>query len=192
LRRSADRTSRPGPSERRNLKGGPESAELTVEVTEDLNTGRWRGTVVPCRFAGRDDQAEHVAQDQGDVILGWLSRVVVTIILVTCVGFDGLSIGVAHVSTKDDANTAAVAASQAWLTNPTSSTRGAATLAAADEVISQHGETLVPGSLVVSANGTVQLELRHQATTVLVHRLGPLRSWAEITVHGHGLYVEAP
>jgi hypothetical protein len=59
-------------------------------------------------------------------------------------------------------------------------------------VISQHGETLVPGSLLVSANGTVTLKLRREATTVLVHRLGPLRSWADIVVNGHGRYQATP
>jgi hypothetical protein len=185
LRHSADRTRSRGLHTPANLKQATESAELTVEVTEDVNTGRRHGAAA----LGHPD---HAARDRGDVILGWLTRVVVTIVLVTSVGFDGISIGLAHVSASEDANTAAVAASQAWLSNATSATRGATVLAAAEEVLSQHGETLVTGSLLVSANGTVQLELRRQATTVLVHRLGPLRSWADVTVKGHGLFQAAP
>jgi hypothetical protein len=155
-----------------------------------LSTDR-RHAALLGRGASRPHQrsgTEHVAGDRGDVILGWLTRVVVTIVLITSIGFDGLSIGLTHVSSHDDADTAAIAASHAWLQNAGNSNRNAATLSAAVEAIGQHGEMLVPGTLYVSTDGTVTLELQRQATTVLVHRLGPLRSWADITVKGHGRY----
>jgi hypothetical protein len=149
-----------------------------------LRTGRRRTALVVRAREG----AEHVAPDHGDVILGWLMRVLITFSLVAAIGFDALSIGVAHVSARDDANTAAVAASEAWLSNGGNAQQ---TLAAAEQAISQHGETLVAGSLLVSTNGTAQLQVRREAGTVLVCRLGPLKSWADVVVKGHGLYQES-
>jgi hypothetical protein len=153
-------------------------------VTE-LTTVRRRTTLIPGRAHDPGATAELVANDQGDVILGWLTRVLVTFTLVAAVGFDGLSIGVAHVGASADADTAARAASQAWLSNGGNAPE---TLVAAEQAISQHGETLVAGSLIVATNGTAHLEVRREASTVLVRRLGPLKSWADVVVKGSGLY----
>jgi len=60
---------------------------------------------------------DDVAPDAGDVILSWLTRVVLVIAVTAVVGFDGLSIAVAHVSAQDDANSAAVAAATAWVSD---------------------------------------------------------------------------
>jgi hypothetical protein len=122
--------------------------------------------------------------ERGDVILSWLTRVVAVIAVVAVVGFDGLSIAVARVSAKDDANTAAVAASTAWRTD-----KGllAPTLLAAQTSADQHGETVLPNSLTVGPDGTVHLTLERIATTLLVRHIGPVRSWATVIVKGSGL-----
>ena len=137
-----------------------------------LKTGLW----VRTRESG--------APERGDVILSWLTRVVAIIAVVAVVGFDGLSIAVARVSAKDDANTAAVAASAAWRTD-----KGllAPTLAAAEASAAQHGETVLPTSLTVDPGGTVHLKLERVATTVLVRHIGPVRSWATVIANGSGL-----
>jgi hypothetical protein len=122
--------------------------------------------------------------ERGDVILSWLTRVVAVIAVVAVVGFDGLSIAVARVSAKDDANTAAVAASTAWRTD-----KGllAPTLLAAQNSADQHGETVLPTSLTVDPDGTVHLTLERIATTLLVRHIGPVSSWATVIVKGSGL-----
>jgi hypothetical protein len=124
-----------------------------------------------------------VAPDAGDVILSWLTRVVLVIAVTAVVGFDGLSIAVAHVSAKDDANSAAVAAATAWLSD-----KGALapTMLAAQHSAAQHDETVLPASLTVGADGTIHLELERHATTLLIRHIGPLRSWAIVIVKGSG------
>jgi hypothetical protein len=124
-----------------------------------------------------------VAPDAGDVILSWLTRVVLVIAATAVVGFDGLSIAVAHVSAKDDANSAAVAGATAWLSD-----KGALapTLLAAQNSAAQHGETVLTDSLTVGPDGTVHLELQRDATTLLIRHIGPLKSWATVIVKGSG------
>ena len=144
-----------------------------------LSTRRWarkhegfaRGR---CRDQGRD---------QGDVILSWLSRVVVVLAITAVIGFDALSIAVAHVSAIDDANTAATAASGAWHND-----KGALapTLLAAQISASQHNETVLPSSMTVDADGTVHLRLERDATTLVVRHIGPIKSWAVVVVKGSG------
>jgi hypothetical protein len=131
------------------------------------------------------DAGAGVARDDGDVILGWLTRIVAGIAIVAVVGFDALSIGVAHVSAVDDADSAAVAASAAWHANPTTL---APALQAAEGSAAEHGETVVPQSLQVAADGTVHLKLERDATTLLVKHLSPLKSWANVVVKGSGRY----
>jgi hypothetical protein len=123
------------------------------------------------------------APDRGDVILSWLTRVVAGIAVVAVVGFDGLSLAVTRVSAMDDANTAAVAASSAWLTD-----KGllAPTLLAAENSAAQHGETVLPNSLTADPDGTVHLKLERIATTLLVRHIGPVSSWATVIVNGSG------
>jgi hypothetical protein len=126
---------------------------------------------------------EDVAPERGDVILSWLTRIVVGISVTAVIGFDSLSIAVTHVSAKDDADAAAVAASQAWRSAHGDAT---ATFQAAQVSASEHGETVVPDSLTVDPDGTIHLRIRHDATTLLVRHLGPWRSWATVVVKGSG------
>jgi hypothetical protein len=122
-------------------------------------------------------------RDQGDVILSWLSRIVVVLAITAVIGFDALSIAVAHVSATDDANTAAVAASAAWRNDKGALTP---TLLAAQTSASQHDETVLPSSLTVDSDGTVHLRLQRDATTLVVRHIGPIHSWAVVIVKGAG------
>ncbi|ABK53915.1 hypothetical protein Acel_2143 [Acidothermus cellulolyticus 11B] len=125
------------------------------------------------------------AGDRGDIVLGWLARVVVGIVAVALVCFDGFSIAIAHLSAIDDADKAAIAASSAWQSSHGDT---AAAAHAAQVVAAEHGETLVANSLSVSADGTADLTIRKTATTLLLRHLGPLRTWAVVTAHGEARY----
>jgi hypothetical protein len=121
------------------------------------------------------------AHDRGDVILGWLTRIVASIAIVAVLGFDALSIAVTHVSTKDDANTAAVAASAAWRSDHGDLT---ATLQAAQASVAGHNETVVATSLYVDPDGTVHLKVQHVASTLLAKHVDA--AWANVVVEGSG------
>jgi hypothetical protein len=156
------------------LKARRLDADLHVEVTK-LNTG-WKPRVTGLSGDARDD---------GDVILGWLTRIVVGLGITAVIGFDTLSIGVAHVSATDDANAAARAASAAFQADHGDLK---ATLEAARASAEQHGETVVANSVTVDADGTVHLKIEHPATTLLVKHLSPVRSWARVVVSGSARY----
>ncbi len=98
------------------------------------------------------------------------------------VAFDGVSIGVAHVSAMDDANSAALSASREWQT----SHDAARAFAAAQQTAAEHGETVVENSLRFDSNGTAHLDIRREATTLVVRHIHALRSWIEITASGSG------
>lgn len=127
--------------------------------------------------------AEPDWRERGDIILGWLTKLVIGISLVGVVAFDGVSIGVAHVSTVDDANSAALAASHAWQSNNHSMTIA---LQAAEDTAAQHGETVVDNSLTFDSDGTAHLAVQREATTLVVRHIHALRSWIEVTASGSG------
>jgi len=107
---------------------------------------------------------------------------VIGISLTGVVAFDGVSIGVAHVSTIDDANSAALAASHAWQDSHDMNRA----LQAAQQTAAQHGETVVDNSLSVDADGTAHVAVQREATTLIVRHIHALRSWIEITASGSG------
>lgn len=130
-------------------------------------------------------RAPGLLDDAGDIILGWLTRIVVWIAVIGVVIFDALSIGVGHISAADDADSAALAASHAW--HDTHSREAA--LEAARRVADDHDETVVEGSLFIADDGSVRLRVQHNVTTVVVRHVHGLRAWAHITEGGSGRYV---
>ncbi|MBX6370682.1 MAG: hypothetical protein IRZ02_00290 [Acidothermus sp.] len=141
--------------------------------------------VVGARARARPGDPTSFANQRGDIVTGWLARVAVTIFAAAVVCFDAFSIGVAHLSAIDDADRTALAASAAWFAN--SHDVAAAEKAAAASAAS-HGERLVPGSLAVQPDGTVDVAIRKTAPTVLLRHIGPLRNWAVVTAHGEARY----
>jgi len=118
--------------------------------------------------------------DRGDVILGWLTKIVVFSAVIGVIGFDAISISTSRLGAEDDANAAASAASDTW--QETHKLQLAYDAAA--EVAQQHGETVPPRSLTIGADGTVHLTVVRTATTLLVHRIGPLRHLDVVREHG--------
>ncbi len=128
-----------------------------------------------------------MTRESGDIILGWLTRIVVGFSLVGILGFDGVSIGVAHVSAADDANTVARSASHAWFDTH----QADAALQAAESTAAEHEETVVASSLKIATDGTVDVEIQRSATTLVVRHIHALRSWVTITAAGSGKYTDS-
>jgi hypothetical protein len=163
------------------LKADRRDADLCVEVT------KLKRVIVAWPKLGKSwaTLAGDDGRDRGDVILSWLSRIVIGIAVFGVVLFDGLSIGVAHVSAADDANSAARSASHAW--NDSHDLNDA--LHAAESSAAEHHETVVPKSFHVLGDGTVDLKVQRSASTLVVRHIEPLRSWTTITAAGSGKYV---
>src|SRR5436190_4907588 len=121
------------------------------------------------------------ASERGDIVLGWLTRVVVTLAVIALIAFDGIAIVTARLGVADDAQSAAEAANAAWNEH-----HGDAQVAydAAAAYAEQHAEECPVKDFSVGANGLVRLRLTGKATTLFVGHVGPMKKLAEI--HGSG------
>jgi hypothetical protein len=119
-------------------------------------------------------------RDAGGIVIGWLVKLAVVTVLVAIVAFDALSVGISRLNGTDDANAVALAAAQVW--SQTHNLQSA--VDAAEEAVPEIHETLVPHSLSIDADGTVHLELRRQARTLAMYRIGPLRRYTFAVVKG--------
>lgn len=123
--------------------------------------------------------------DRGDIVVGWLTKIVVVLALLGVVAFDSVAVAVAHVSATDDANTAAMAASDAWVAQ-----RGQhdiqAVYNAAVAAVANKDETVLTKGFTVDPDGTVHLQLTKHATTLVLYRLGGLKKYATVTASGEG------
>lgn len=118
--------------------------------------------------------------DRGDIVVGWLTRLVVVFALLGVCAFEVVSIAVTKVSTKDDATTAAFEASQAW--NDTGDVQRAFDTAEAYAL--EHGGTIDPESFSIADDGRVSLTMRKEATSVLLFRISSTKKWLVVTENG--------
>ncbi len=117
-----------------------------------------------------------VTSDRGDIVLGWLTKLVVVLSLLGLVGFDLISLGSTRFQAEDHAQSAVRAAARTW-SGPAS--LQAAYEAAVAEVV-QHGDTIDPQSFSVAPDGTVTLTLLRTAPTLVVEKVPPLANYASV------------
>jgi hypothetical protein len=115
------------------------------------------------------------------LVRGWFVRLVVMVAILAVVAFDGLSIMVAHFQVSDAANQAAQAAAVAYRQSNDTAT-GPGVLAAEQSL--PHGDELVPGSVQFLPDGSVTLQVRQTAKSLLLHVFKQTRSWALVTESG--------
>ena len=112
--------------------------------------------------------------------MGWLAKIALVLSLVGLAGFDAISVGTAHMSTTDDANSAASAAAADYQT----SHNVQSALAAAQAVITNPNETLLPKTLTISSDGSATVTVERKITTLVMYRIGPLKKYAVVQVSG--------
>ncbi len=123
-------------------------------------------------------------RERGDVILGWLTRLVVVLSLVAVVGYDGISLLASRLRVADSATRAALAASEAWPPGRVPSTAAQTSFDAAQATL-HPGDRVDAPSFTVTGTGTVDLTVESTASTLLLRRIGPLRHLAYVQAHGH-------
>jgi hypothetical protein len=123
------------------------------------------------------------AGSEGSIVLGWMTKVVVVAALVGVVGFDGISVGLAHLNTADDADSAVQAASQAY---EQSHNLQAAYNAAVSAV--KPTETVSTTDFTITADGTTSLTLTNTAHTLLLYRTKTSSKWADVKARATGKY----
>lgn len=118
-------------------------------------------------------------RDRGSVVIGWLVRLVAVLALVSVSAFDAISVGAAHVSGADDANSAALAAADTWRdTHNVNSALDSARAAAGAN------ETVLSAGFVIQPDGTVHLVMKKTATTLVMSHIGPLKKYTVVTLQG--------
>jgi hypothetical protein len=120
------------------------------------------------------------SRDSGSIVLGWLTKLMVVLLLVGVVLFDFVSVGVARMSATDDANTAAEAASSEWIhTHDVQLAYNAAV-----EAVTNPAEHVLTRGFTISPDGSTHLLLTREATTLVAYRIGPLKKYTKVTATG--------
>jgi hypothetical protein len=114
------------------------------------------------------------------VVIGWLTRLTVTLAVLGVLLFDGAALLVGRVSTADNADTAAQAAADAYSSTHSYKTSllAAQTAAGADEV--------VPNSLRIAPDGSTAVALHRSLSTLVVRHVPHLEDLASVTETGRG------
>jgi hypothetical protein len=119
--------------------------------------------------------------ERGDIVLGWLTRLVVGLAISAVLGFDVIQVGLADVQEQDQANDAATAARDSYaqhhdLRQALAAAQSSAHDANADNVV-------VPNSLSVQPSGAVSLQLTRPIHTVVAHYL-PVDAFKSVSSGG--------
>ena len=122
---------------------------------------------------------DYACRDSGSIVLGWLTKLFVAIAIVGVALFDSLAIGAAHLGASDDANTAVEAAVADYRT----SHNVQSAYQAAVETLPSDSESIAPQKFIVEPDGSISLVLRRTTTTLVAHRIGPLKKYSVVIVH---------
>jgi len=125
--------------------------------------------------------------DAGGIVIGWLTKLIVSLAVFAVIVFDGLAVGVGALHATDDANSAADAASAAYHSDPNVQLA----YEAAETWATQHGEQALTSGFQVDPDGRVHLTLIKHVTTLLLYRIGPLAHYTFVRGRGDALDVTA-
>lgn len=121
-----------------------------------------------------------VPGDAGVLVVGFVIKLALVLGLVAVVGYDAISLVHTRLTAADAANTAAAAAAENYRGSRNIQLAYNAALAAAGSP----DATIDTGTFKVAPDGGVSLRLHLHATTLLVHRIPPLRSWEDASEVG--------
>ena len=120
--------------------------------------------------------------DRGDIVLGWLTKLTLTLAVLGVVLFDGVALVQAQFTTSDAASTAARAAAGQYKATPDVQKAYDAAYAA----VAESGDTVGTTDFRVAPDGSVTLSVTREARTLLLQKVGPLRRFASVTSTGTG------
>ncbi len=114
------------------------------------------------------------------MVIGWLTRLTVTLAVVGVLLFDGAALVIGRVSTADNADLAAQAAADAWSTTHSMK----ASLLAAQTAAG--GDELVPDSLRIAPDGSTAVAVHRSLSTLVVRHVPRLEGLTSVTETGRG------
>jgi hypothetical protein len=117
-------------------------------------------------------------RDRGDIVLGWLTKLVVVFGIAGLALFDAISLGTTYVNVADQGSYAAREASEMWASTKDLQKAYDAAVAAATE--QNAGNTVDAASFRIDPDGTVHLKVSREATTLVIYRIHAIAKWADI------------
>jgi len=127
-------------------------------------------------FAGRTHAGR---PDAGGIVVGWLLKIVLVGAAVGLVGFDALSVATVRLGVVDQGEMAARTGSDRW--NDSKDIQLAYDAAASAAELANPNNSIDADTFRVDRNGTVHLRISRDATTLVLHRVGRLRSWTLVS-----------
>lgn len=120
--------------------------------------------------------------DNGSIVIGWLSRLVVLFAFLGVLAYDGVNVAVANFGAADDASVAARAAADSYVLKRDVQ---AAYDAAVKSLDDKPGDVVETDTFKVGADGSVELVVVRSPSTLWMKRIGPLKGMAEVRQDGH-------
>jgi hypothetical protein len=130
------------------------------------------------RLSARLRAARGCNCDRGDIVLGWLTRIVVVLGLAGIGLFDAISIGTTAVNLSDQGSYAAREASEVW--QSTHSVQKAYDAAVEVATEQNPANSIDTGSFRIGEDNTVRLRIRREATTLILFRWDRTARWAQL------------
>lgn len=122
--------------------------------------------------------------DRGDIVMSWLTKLVVALSLAGLVLFDAISIGTTAVTLTDQGSYAAREASESWKTSQNLQLAYNAAVSAAQE---QNAENEVDtATFRVDKDNTVHLTIGREAPTLVLFRWSRTARWAQLQREAKG------
>ncbi len=123
--------------------------------------------------------------DAGGIVLGWLTKLTVTLAIVGVVLFDAISVGSTKATLADQGRYAAREASETWqLSKSIQQTYVVAQQVAAEQ--NKHNAVSTTG-FKIDPDGTVHLLVRREAPTLVLFRWSRTREWTQVRASVQGL-----
>lgn len=116
--------------------------------------------------------------DRGDIVLSWLTKIVVIFGLAGIVFFDAVSVGVTATSIIDQGSFAAREASEKW--QETGNLQEAYDTALAVAVEANALNSIDTSTFRVADDDTVHLTISRDATTLVLYRWDRTAKWAQL------------
>lgn len=116
--------------------------------------------------------------ERGDIVLSWLSRLVVIFGILGVALFDAISIGVTASTLTDQGSYAARDASEVWQT--TKSVQKAYEAAVVNAQEANALNTVDPTTFRIDEDNTVHLTISREATTLVLFRWSRTAGWARL------------
>jgi|GEM_PF-606171 len=114
--------------------------------------------------------------DRGDIVIGWLTKIIVFLGLAGLVLFDAISVGTTAVNLTDQGQYAAREASEVW--QRTQSVQEAYDAAVAAAVDQNPANVVDPATFRIDEDNTVHLKVGRTATTIVLRHWDKTATWA--------------